>query len=125
MPNHSHLGQLLPIDYAEVLERIGGDRAFLEELLKIYVEDYEEKSTLIREALVSQDFGSVQKLGHSLKGSSANLSLVFLQKASLDLELAGQNRNLELARCAFASLEEAFKKLRDYLEQNPPAAQGG
>jgi len=124
MPNHSQPGLIFPIDYSEVLERIGGDRIFLEELLKIYVEDYEEKSRLIREALVSQDFGSVQKLGHSLKGSSANLSLVFLKKASLELELAGRDRNLELARCAFASLEEEFRKLRDYLQQNPPAAQG-
>ncbi len=123
MPNHSSSELNLPIDYEEVLERIGGDKTFLQELLKIYIEDYEEKSRLIEEAIHQQDFMAVQKLGHSLKGSSANLSLSSLQKASLDLELAGRNHNLSLAQSAFSCLEKEFAKLKTYLEQHPPAPQ--
>lgn len=122
MPNHSHPDWNLPINYREVLERVGGDTCFLEELLKMYIEDYDEKSRLIDDAIRRQDFTAVQKLGHSLKGSSANLSLASLQKASLALELAGRDKNLVQAQSAFACLQAEFAKLKDYLQQNPPPA---
>lgn len=123
MSDHS-LPQLnLPINYDEVLERIGGDRDFLDELLKMYIVEYREKSERIKAALNEQDFLALQKLGHSLKGSSANLSLNFLQKASLTLEMAGRDKNLALAQSAFTSLESEFEKLKDYLQHNPPNGQ--
>ncbi len=120
MPNHAHPDWNLTINYQEVLERVGGDASFLEELLKMYIDDYNEKSRLIKDAIHRQDFVAVQKLGHSLKGSSANLSLASLQKASLALELAGRDENLVQAQKALACLETEFAKLKDYLQQNPP-----
>ncbi len=120
MPDHVNPCQNLPIDYIEVLERIGGDRVFLEELLKIYIEECDQKLRVIKEATAHQDFSLIQQLGHSLKGSSANLSLTFLQKVSFSLEVAGKEKNIELVMSALAALEMEFAKLKDYLRQNPP-----
>ncbi len=120
MPNHTNSCQSLPIDYPEVLERIGGDRVFLEELLKIYVEECGQKITAIKKATAHQDFSLIQQLGHSLKGSSANLSLGSLHKVSFSLEVAGREKNIELVMSALVTLEEEFNKLKDYLRQNPP-----
>ncbi len=120
MPDHINPCQTFPIDYTEVLERIGGDRVFLEELLKIYVEECDQKLRAIKEATARQDFSLIQQLGHSLKGSSANLSLTFLQKVSFSLEVAGKEKNIALARTALAALEKEFDNLKDYLRQNPP-----
>lgn len=120
MPDHTNPCQNLPIDYTEVLERIGGDRVFLEELLKIYVEDCDQKLKVIKEATAHQDFSLIQQLGHSLKGSSANLSLTALQKVSFSLEVAGKEKNTELVMSALAALESEFDKLKDFLLQNPP-----
>jgi HPt (histidine-containing phosphotransfer) domain-containing protein len=120
MPDHINPCQNFPIDYADVLERIGGDRAFLEELLKIYIEECDQKLRVIKEATANQDFSLIQQLGHSLKGSSANLSLTPLQKVSFSLEVAGREKKLELVMSALAALESEFDKLKDYLRHNPP-----
>lgn len=108
-----------PIDYAEVMDRIGGDVAFLKDLLQIYFSEYEEKRNHLEEALVRGDFKALQELGHSLKGSSANLSLHALQKSALALEVAGKELKDEAARLAVASLDSEVKRLKAFLEEHP------
>ncbi len=123
MINSNHGRNNLPIDYPEVLERIGGDLDFLGELLKIYFEEFVEKQRLIREALDRDDFHSLRELGHSLKGASANLSLVSLRTASWHLELAGREGKLSHAQAASRSLDAEFERLKNFLENNPPDRQ--
>jgi HPt (histidine-containing phosphotransfer) domain-containing protein len=120
-PNHGHNN--LPIDYPEVLERIGGDVDFLGELLKIYFEEFVEKQRLIQEALDRDDFNSLRELGHSLKGASANLSLDSLRNASWHLEMAGREGKLSNAQAASRSLDAEFQRLKAFLENNPPERQ--
>lgn len=111
--------QAFPIDYQEVLERVGGDASFLEELLKIYVDEFSAKFILLEEAVRAQNYALVQELGHSLKGSSANLSLSSLRKASFTLEMAGREKKPDLANAALKELAEEFQRLKDFLKQNP------
>ncbi len=106
-----------PIDYPSVLERIGGDKSFLKELLNLYFEDFSEKYERLQKALEQKNFDLIRELGHSLKGSSANLSLTFLQETSFHLEKAGKERNAEKAKKALALLEQEFKKLKDFLSK--------
>ena len=110
----------LPIDYTDVLERIGGDLDFLDELLKIYFVEFEDKTSRIETALRISDFSQIQDLGHSLKGASANLSLSSLQRSALGLEMAGREKEPEAARQALADLVTECRRLQDYLRENPP-----
>ncbi len=119
MSNHLDSSQDLPIDYSEVLERIGGDELFLEELLKIYFEEFSEKIALLREAIEQGNFSLIQELGHCLKGASANLSLASLKKACFALEVSGREKNIEQAQSAFLSLGTEFQRLKNYLEASP------
>lgn len=112
-----------PIDYREVLERIGGDTAFLEELLNIYFLEFQEKKDRIAEALKRADFALIKEIGHSIKGASANLSLPSLCRDAAALEAAGRDRNLDRAKHALGSLIAGSRALQDYLRKNPPAAQ--
>jgi HPt (histidine-containing phosphotransfer) domain-containing protein len=123
MTDSNHGRNNLPIDYAEVLERIGGDVDFLGELLKIYFEEFAEKRRLIQEALERNDFNSIRELGHSLKGASANLSLVSLRNASWQLEIAGREEKSSNAQTASRWLVAEFERLKDFLEKNPPDGQ--
>ncbi len=106
-----------PVDYPSVLERIGGDKSFLEELLNLYLEDFSEKYEQLQKAIEQKKFDLIHELGHSLRGSSANLSLTFLQETSFHLEVAGRERNVEKAKKALALLEQEFKKLKDFLSK--------
>jgi len=121
MPDTANLDKLQPIDFCDVLDRIGGDTLFLEELLKIYFREYTEKKRLLAEAISRQDFIQVSELGHSLKGASANLSLTRLQKVAYSLEAAGKEKQLQLAQEAARTLEKEIQTLKAFLEVNPPS----
>lgn len=108
----------LPINRAEALERIGGDPEFLQELLGIYSEEFLLRAKELRSAVSGKSFSAIQDLGHTLKGSSANLSLPGLQKAALDLEMAGRDKDLQKAKDSLASLEKEFERLKKFLAQS-------
>jgi len=109
--------ELIPIDIPDALERIGGDQSFLDELLNLYFEEFELKSDELRKALEKDDFKSIQELSHGLKGSSANLSLLALQKASYEMEMAGREKNIEKAKESFLLLGNEFKRLKEFLKK--------
>ena len=69
----------------------------------------------LQDAIDKEDFVSMQELGHSLKGSSANLSLPYLQEAALEMESAGRNRNIDQARGALGTLGQEFQNLQEFL----------
>lgn len=104
-----------PIDFPSALERIGDDKSFLQELLELYKMDFEAKIEGLQSAIDQKNFVSIQELGHSLKGASANLSLPFLQKAALDMECAGRDKNLNKARGALDALSQEFQTLQEFL----------
>ncbi len=109
----------LPINRAEALERIGGDPEFLRELLGIYSEEFLLRTKELRSAVSEKSFSAIQELGHTLKGSSANISLPGLQKAAFGLEMAGREKDLQKAKDSLASLEKEFERLKKFLAQSP------
>lgn len=108
---------ILPIDYPALLERLAGDESFLEELLSMCFEDYPKKFAELQKAIKQQKFDLIFKLGHGLKGSSANLSMPLLQEASFQMETAGRDENIENAKKALIALEQEFKRLKDFLSR--------
>jgi HPt (histidine-containing phosphotransfer) domain-containing protein len=104
-----------PIDMDSVLERVGGDEAFLQELLDIYIEDFLEKYVSLEQAIAEGDFNDIKEIGHSLKGSSGNLSLNGLQETAYGIELSGKENDIEQARLLFARLKDEFLKLKNFL----------
>lgn len=103
------------IDFASALERIGGDTEFLDELIEIYIEDFESTYESLLEAVGSQDFKAIQELGHSLKGSSANLSLIQLRDTAYLVETAGGELNLELAQRGTTELKTEFERFKSFI----------
>ena len=105
------------IEVSSALERIGGDKDFLKELLDLYIEDFSEQYPRLEEALGQKDFTAILELGHCLKGSSANLSLNHLREHAYRVEKAGEAGNLEDAQTAAAELKNEFERLKNYLPQ--------
>ncbi len=110
-----------PIDYSSALRRIGSDESFLKELLDLYVATFESKREGLINALTKQNFEEIKAIGHTLKGSSANLSLLPLQEASLELETAGKEANIAKAWEAVTRLEAEFLRLKDFIAARPEA----
>ncbi len=108
-----------PIDVADALARVGNDRAFLKELLDIYAEDLATRVAGLRGALARGDLKAIEQLGHSIKGSSANLSLAPLRDRAAAIELAGKANDAAKALANLDALEREFLRLREHLEANP------
>jgi len=108
-----------PINYGEVLERVGGDVPFLRDLLSIYFSEFMEKRTLLERAVEENDFRLIQELGHNLKGSSANLSLPSLQKSAQALEIYGREERRDAVLSTLQTLDLELLRLKEYLESHP------
>lgn len=106
------------IDMDSVLERIGGDESFFQELLDIYIEDFLEKYIHLERAIAQSDFNNIKEIGHSLKGSSGNLSLTSLHETAYSIELSGRENDIERAKLMFDRLQEEFKKLKNFLSHD-------
>jgi two-component system sensor histidine kinase/response regulator len=111
--------QRTPIDVADALARVGDDRDFLKELMDIYIEDLTARVAGLREALAGGDLKAVERLGHAMKGSSANLSLPRLRDRAAAIELAGKNGDALKAGVNLDGLVKEFQRLRDHLGKNP------
>jgi hypothetical protein len=103
-----------PIDLPSALERVDNDKEFLESLLDLYQEDFVEKYGRLKNAAAVQDFAAVQEIGHSLKGASANLSLLPLQELFLRLERAGLEGDGRSVEETLPQVEREFNRLKEY-----------
>ena len=103
--------ELPVIDRKEALERLGGDTAFLDELLDLYKEEYRTRSATMKKTLAGGKFKEFAEAAHSLKGSSANLSLPALRAAALAAEEAGKAKDPAKAKAALETLEAESKRL--------------
>jgi CheY-like chemotaxis protein len=113
-----------PVDLQDVLERLEGDRALLDELLGLFLEDCPPKLAGLRQALETEDMEAVRLLGHAVKGAAANLSLGPIREASHRIERAGQERRVAEAGKAVKALEAEFERLKAHLSSPAlPAAE--
>jgi two-component system sensor histidine kinase/response regulator len=101
----------------ELLERIDGDRAFLSELLVLFLSDYPAQLKSTRHAIADCDAGELQRLGHALKGALGNLAAPIASKIAGQLESMGRSGNLSLAGAAVDKLEEELKRVIETLEE--------
>ena len=68
-----------------------------------------------RQAINEKNHSAVYRLGHTLKGSSANVSAFAMSAVALQIEAAGKEGNLDSAGEFLQTLEEEFEKLKKAL----------
>ena len=105
------------IDVDDALARVGGNMALYKRLLGRFVDGnlYEE----LEKALQKGDLEESTRQAHSLKGVSANLSLVKVNSLSVELETLVKN-SADYSLC-MAELKQAFditlEKIAELLSQ--------
>lgn len=107
----------IPIDLERVMERVGQDKEFLYKLLNIYTEDFPEKIKELEQSIAEKKYDSIQELGHYLKGSSANLGLIELEKESFTMERAGKEKDIQKAQNTLKKLHNNFNILKKYITE--------
>ncbi|MCJ7579754.1 MAG: Hpt domain-containing protein, partial [Candidatus Aminicenantes bacterium] len=92
------------------------DMDFLEELIDLFMGDFKEKYSALKDAVKQKDALQIQEIAHNLKGSSANLGLTPLQETFFQLETAGRNDDLSETDKKIDLLQSQFTELINYWE---------
>jgi len=103
-----------PIDVDGALEVALGDRAFLKELIDLFVTETDPAIEKLRGAVEKGEADVVMKLAHSLKSSSGNLHAMAVRDCALRLEQMGRSQELTGARDVFDELCREYGRLRTY-----------
>ena len=100
------------LDVVAIRARVQGDEELLQEIVKLYLEDYPRMWSAVRDAVSRGDASALERAAHALKGSIANFETNATYNAALRLESLGRAGDLTGATEALKLLEEALERLR-------------
>jgi len=102
---------MLPIlDRDALMDRVGGDVEFLQEIATLFMEDCPKLLGEIRTAVQVADARGLENAAHTLKGSVANFGAEAAREAARRLESMGRAGDLKPASQAYAELEEEIQR---------------
>lgn len=99
------------VDARDLLDRIGGDREFLMELLGTFRDDYKKQLETMKAALKSGDSAELARAAHSLKGALSNLAAEPAAALTAVIEAGGKVGDLHQAEAALRDLEPELNRV--------------
>lgn len=107
----------LPIwDKNDFMDTIGNDTEFGKKLLSDYIEQTSTLLTDLPKSIAVNDFSEIQKIGHTIKGSSGTISAKILSEFGKQTEDAAKLSDIEQVKIAHEKLDEAFKNFQQCIE---------
>jgi HPt (histidine-containing phosphotransfer) domain-containing protein len=94
-----------------MLERVGGDRELLAEVIQFFLEDCPPMIELMRQGLADGNYIAVHRTAHSLTGSAGNFDATAVTTLARTLEAHAIAHDLPEAQQAFAELETETSQL--------------
>jgi two-component system, sensor histidine kinase and response regulator len=102
-------------DREAALTRVDGDLALLQELIRIFLDEFPRQLAEIREAIAAKDASRLSRAAHSLGGAVGNFGAEPAHEAALRLEAASARTDMARAIAAATDLERALEQLRPAL----------
>ena len=110
---HPPSKESLPMDFERALAEFEGDRIFLREVLKGFMNNVRGQIDVIGRALETRDADRVRREAHSIKGGAANLRAEALSGTALELENIGKSGELSMGPRLLKKLEEELNDLEE------------
>lgn len=104
---------LSPERLAEVTE---GDHAFECQLLRVFLEDMEQRFAHVTTAIIGNDYKTILLEFHSIKGAAGNVGAYPLRTAAELGEAAARAEHVENIASAFETMKAQFLRLRDTIQ---------
>ncbi len=79
------------IDLQEIAKRLDFDLEDVEMLFEVFLETVHENLQLLKTAIKDNDMENIFKSAHSIKGSSANLTLYTISNIAKEIEQSARN----------------------------------
>jgi len=113
-----------PIDMKKALALVSGDRGFLMELLREYLDDIPQRLEKMGQAIEAADAETVKRTAHSIKGASTSLGTERVGKLALKLEAQAATGRLDMAPDLHRQITGQFAELSSYLAGEFPELAG-
>ena len=104
------------IDQVELMDRIGGDLAFLSELTDLFRTEYPKLLSDARQAFAEENADGMMRAAHALRGALANLAATGPSSSAAALEEIGRSGGLTMAEPILDRLEEELSNVLGTLE---------
>jgi CheY-like chemotaxis protein len=116
-PIESTVGDDVPrFDEAELMERLGGDREVLREVVAIFRHSTPDIVSEIQTALEARDLARLRGAAHTLKGAAGNLSAKRVAALAFEIENAAHSSDVALASHYFPRLAAEAEELLTILQ---------
>ncbi len=102
------------LENIRALSKERGD-ALVHRVVAAYVDDTPQHLRTLRDAIAGLDSGSLRKIAHSLKSSSANVGAETLAQMCKDMETLGRTDTTEGAAVILTDMEQEFQAVRHSL----------
>jgi len=103
------------LDRDALLDRVGGDIEFLQEIAGLFLEDCPKLLAQIRTAVSGGDARTLENAAHTLKGSVANFGAEAARDAAFRLEALGRSGDMKPAPDAYSVLEQEIQRFTQEL----------
>ncbi|MHB2156434.1 Hpt domain-containing protein [Calditrichota bacterium GD2] len=103
------------IDWETAIERLGGDKEFLVELLNELVDQIEQSLPELKTAIEQNAFEEVRSVAHGLKGAAANLGADKISAKFYELEVMGKEEKLDGALGVYNEIVQMYEELKQEL----------
>ncbi len=102
---------------------VGGDREFVVDLIRTYLDDTEDQLAAMEAAFATNDPAALIRPAHTLKSSSATLGAKRLAERARTLEIAGRSERIDdesraVGEKVQADWREAQTALRAWMAEN-------
>jgi two-component system sensor histidine kinase/response regulator len=94
-----------------------GEPDFVGELIELFLHDAPPQLAALRDAIEEEDADSVERISHTLKGSSGSMGAKTMAEICAELQDVGASGDLSRAPELFGRLEEEFGRVRAALEE--------
>ena len=105
-----------PIDFAALLEMLGGEKQIVASLLSKFVEELNTDLAASEQAVVDHDAEALRQIAHRVKGTSANLHALMLSAAARELEQACTEADASLMTIKQQVMSDQARLLREAIE---------
>jgi HPt (histidine-containing phosphotransfer) domain-containing protein len=99
-----------------LLQTVGGDRAFLAELIDSYLDDTPRQLALMRRALEVGNAEELQRAAHTLKSNSSSFGATTLSSMCKELEALSKSGELTGAAEQIEEIEAGYTKVKYALQ---------
>jgi HPt (histidine-containing phosphotransfer) domain-containing protein len=100
-----------PFEHRKLLERVGGDRRALAELVRIFRADWPRQLSRLRKAVGDGDAPALRAAAHALKGAVSNFAAPAATETAFTLQKMGEAGRLAGAGAVLERLERQVEDL--------------